>query len=293
MLRKKRKGGERMLYHLEQNGVSLTVSSRGAEVQSLKTGDVEWMWRGDPAVWGKHAPLCFPWCGRLKDGYFVAGGVRYENGNHGFAWSSEHALAEQRADSITFCLESSPETLARWPWAFRLETTHALAGRTLTTTCVTRNTGGEPLPLQIGFHFAFALPEEGESVVKFQCPEEPVEIVAETGFVEGTRPRFTGQSQVILDEHLFDHDSICMSGLKSRALRLERGDGRALEVGAAGFPYVLLWSKPGKPQFLCIEPWHGLPDAVDCDHDLFHRPAVTVLAPGEEFTAVHTVTLFP
>ena len=282
-----------MRYHLERDGMSLEVSSLGAEVQSLRTGGTEWMWSGDPALWGKHAPLCFPWCGRIKDGYFMANGVRYEGGNHGFAWNTEHALAAQSAGSITFRLESSPETLARYPWPFRLETTHALAGRTLTTTCVTTNTGDSPMPFQIGFHFAFAVPEDGDSVIKFQCAEEPVEIVAETGFVEGTRPRFTGRTQVTADAHLFDRDSICMSGLRSKALRLECPDGRALEVGTENFPYVLIWSKPGQPRFICIEPWHGLPDAVDTDHDLFRRPSVRVLEPGESFAAVHTVTLYP
>lgn len=282
-----------MLYQLEHDGLSLAVASWGAEVQSLRTGDTEWMWQADPSLWGKHAPLCFPWCGRLKDGYFQVNGVRYENGNHGFAHSFEHALVEQTPNSLTLRLEDTPETMAHWPWAFRLDTTHALDGHTLTTTCVTTNTGDVPMPMQIGFHFAFALPEDGQSVVRFQCPEEPTEIIAETGFVEGTRPRFTGQTEVVIDEHIFDHDSICMEGLKSKALRLERPDGRALEVGAEGFPYVLIWSKPGKPRFLCIEPWHGLPDSVDCDHDLFHRPAIRVLAPGEQFTAIHTVTVFP
>ena len=282
-----------MLYTLERPGAAVTVSSLGAEVQSLRAGGREWIWSGDPAVWGRHAPLCFPWCGRLKDGWFGRDGARYENGPHGFARDLEHTLAQAAEDRLHFRLESTPETLARYPWPFRLDTVHRLEGRTLTTTCTVTNTGDGPMPFQLGFHFAFALPGEGESALRFQCPEQPVEVLTPGGLVAGTRSRFDGQTLVPLDGQLFDDDSICLTGLRSKALRLELAGGGEVEVGVEGFPYVLLWSKPGTPRFLCIEPWHGLPDCADSDHDLFRRPAVRVLAPGADFTAVHTVTVFP
>ena len=69
-----------MQYTLEQNGLSIAVSSHGAELHSLRSGGREWMWCGDEALWGRHAPTCFPWCGKLKDGYFELDGRRYEGG---------------------------------------------------------------------------------------------------------------------------------------------------------------------------------------------------------------------
>ena len=282
-----------MNHVLTRNGMTLTVSAKGAEVCSLKTGEREWIWCGDPAIWGRHAPLCFPLCGKLKDGYFELDGQRYEMGQHGFARDLEHTLVEQTEDALHFRLESSEDTLNRYPWQFRLDTVHRLTENQLTTACTVTNAGGSPMPFQIGYHFAFAIPEEGTNVVKFQCPEEAVQVLTPGGLTAGTQPRFTGESEVVLHEHIFDDDSICLHGLKSKVLRLEKADGGALEVGTAEFPYVLLWSKPGLPGFMCIEPWHGLPDRVEGDHDLFHRPAVKVLQPGESFTATHALALFP
>ena len=280
-----------MEYTLQRGALSLAVSDLGAEVQSLRCGERAYLWSGDPAVWAGHAPLCFPWCGRLRDNYFLRDGVRYDNRNHGFAREMVHVLDHQTETELAFRLESSPDTLARYPWPFRLETVHRLEPHGLTTRCTVTNTGDSPMPFQLGFHFAFALPEEGTARICFQVPEEPEEILTPGGLVAGRRPRFTGQTAVELDEHLFDADSICLSGLCSKALRLERPDGAALEVGVEGYPCVLLWSKPGKPRFVCIEPWHGLPDAADSDHDLTHRPAVRILAPGETFAAEHRITL--
>jgi len=282
-----------MDYVLTKNGLTLTVNAKGAEVCSLKTGEREWIWGGDPEVWGRHAPLCFPLCGKLKDGYFELDGKRYEMGQHGFARDKEHTLVEQTGDALHFRLESDADTLARYPWKFRLDTVHRLTENKLTTACTVTNAGDSPMPFQIGFHFAFALPAEGMNVVKFQCAEKAVQVLTPGGLTAGTQPRFTGESEVLLHEHIFDDDSICLHGLKSEAFRLEKADGTALEVGTKGFPFVLLWSKPGIPGFMCIEPWHGLPDRVDGDHDLFTRPALKVLQPGESFTATHELTLFP
>ena len=61
----------------------------------------------------------------------------------------------------------------------------------------------------------------------------------------------------------------------------------------SGFPQVLIWSKPGPMRFLCIEPWYGLPERVDGGHDLFRRPCVQVLEPGQDFTCTQTAELLP
>ena len=280
-----------MNHTLTAHGTTLVISSKGAEVQSLVREETEYLWQGDPAVWGRRAPLCFPLCGRLKDGYYVLDGKRYECTPHGFARDLEHTLVAQTEDSVTFRLEQTDQTMALYPFPFCLDTTHALTENALRTTCTVTNTGDAPMPFQIGFHFAFALPAEGTSRLTFPCPENAQVVLTPNGMVDGTEPFTPNATEVVLDDHVFDNDSICLRGLRSPAITLERADGKTLSVGIEGFPHTLLWSKPGKPHFVCIEPWYGLPDEADSDHNLFRRPEVRILAPGETFTAVHTVTL--
>lgn len=288
-----------MQYTLERDGLTLTVSSLGAEVQSLTAFGREWIWEGDPQVWGKHAPLCFPWCGRVRDGWFTVDGKRFEAGAHGFARELDHVLTGRTEDSLSFRLESDDSTLARYPFPFRLDTVHRLEDHALRTTCTVTNTGGGVLPFQIGFHFAFALPlAPGQATtdhrVVFDGPQQAREVkVAPPGLVVGEEPRFPGAAEVTLDDHLFDNDSICLTGLTTRTFRLECAAGPALEVETGDFPYVLLWSKPGPMRFLCIEPWTGIPDRADTDHDFFKRPALTLLQPGESRSMTHLVRLLP
>lgn len=286
-----------MEYELSRNGMTIRVAEMGAEVQSLTACGREWMWSGDPSVWGRHAPACFPWCGRLKDGYFEQDGVRYENGPHGFAREYPHTLVGQDGASLTFRLDWNEETWKRYPWKFRLETEYRLGEGVLSSTYRVYNLDEREMPFQAGFHYALALPltpggQTEDHELRFAGAEEPEEILTlEGGLVSGRRPRFTGMDHVKLDDHLFDQDSICLSGLRTPWIELASRTGEtAIRLGMEGFPYVLFWSKPGPMRFVCIEPWHGLPDDAQGDHNLFHRPGIRVLGPGESFTCTQTLT---
>ena len=54
------------------------------------------------------------------------------------------------------------------------------------------------------------------------------------------------------------------------------------------FPYTLIWSKPGMPKFVCIEPWHSLPSPENGPTDWLQKPAAAILAPGESWSTTLT-----
>ena len=69
-----------MEYLLENEFLQAVVASQGAELVSVreKATGRELMWRGDAAVWGRHAPILFPIVGRLKDKTYTVDGKPYE-----------------------------------------------------------------------------------------------------------------------------------------------------------------------------------------------------------------------
>lgn len=283
------------------NGIlSLEVNPVGAELHALSgAGAPEggWLWDGGPA-WPRRAPLCFPWCGKLKDGWHEAGGVRYEGPQHGFARDMAHTLTEREDSRLAYRLTSGPETERFYPWPFTLDTVHTLEGRSVVTACTVTNTGREPMPVQLGFHTGLRCPfSPGRAVtdylVRFERAERPRKVLCRAGLVTGEEvPVFTGQAEIPLEPHLFDEDSICLKGLRSAWVQLEERDtGRALRLDISGFDRVLLWSQPGIPGFLCIEPWCGLPSREDGAHDLFRRPCTHILAPGGSFSRTQRLTV--
>ena len=101
-----------MEYTLENEYLKLTVASLGAEVVSLvrKSDGVEHIWQADPAVWGYHAPVLFPHCGKVVDGTIHAKGRDFPAKQHGFAREMETVLVSQTPEKLVLALESNPET---------------------------------------------------------------------------------------------------------------------------------------------------------------------------------------
>ena len=265
-----------MLYELKNEALQVTVSSAGAELWSLRTAGehpVECLWDARPEVWPWHAPVCFPWCGALEEGW--SHNCRpVSPGRHGLVRSREHTLVEHTPHRLHLRLRYEGR---EWPWPFTFDTVHTLSGNTLTTTCTAINDSSEPMPVQLGFHTGLRCPLDPDRrpqdyLLRFQCPEAP-----------------GGGDVLPLSPALFTGDTICLSGLSSRWLQLEEnGTGRALRMEVSGYPYVLLWSQPGLPGFLCIEPWSGY---IGLGRDLVDRPGTLLLSSGQTFSRSQHLTV--
>ena len=284
-----------MEFTIENEYLKVTVTSAGAQLKSVlrKSDNVEHMWQADPAVWGSHAPILFPHTGRLKDGKMIAKGQTIENCTpHGFARGMEHELVVKNKDTLVLQLTDSPETLAKWPYKFRLLSSFVLDQDVLHHTLTVENRDQEEMPFGIGFHPAFALPFDDQHTyedyeLRFDKLESP--LCMETlpkGLITGNT-YYLGKNlnAIALDDQLFANDSHCMVGLHSDTLGLyEKDSGRAVVCSIKSFPYCLLWSKPGVPKFVCIEPWMSLPSPEAGGYEWSEKPAAAILAPGESYS---------
>lgn len=281
-----------MEYIIENELLKVTVTTNGAQIKSVirKEDGVEHIWQADPKVWAYHTPILFPHTGRLKNGTLTVDGKDYESKPHGFARIMEHRLVSQGEDALVLELTDCEETLASWPFAFRLVSTFALDGDTLHHTLTVENHSERQMPFGIGFHPGFSLPFDGAHTfrdyeLRFENPESPICLATDGGLISGQHYWLGNNMRAIeIDEHLFDNDSHCMVGLSSRTLGLyEKDTGRGVVCSIRSFPYVLIWSKPGEPKFICIEPWNSLPSPVDGSTDWYEKPAAAILEPGESW----------
>lgn len=279
---------------IENEILRVAVSTHGAELTGVthKPTGAQLLWQADPAVWPRHAPILFPYAGRLKNGRYTHKGVTYEGGQHGFARDLEHTLVDKGPDWVTLRLEANALTMPKFPFAFALESTYRLEGAAVVHQITVHNDSDEAMPFGFGYHPAFLCPFDGDHktedyVLRFSSPETPtvIETGADDGLVTGNkRVYFEAGTQIPLTDTLFAHDSICFSGLCSDTLSVEeQGTGRGVDVAIAGFPYVLIWSAPGPLHFVCIEPWHSLPDTRDASGAWSEKPAAAALAPGEDW----------
>ena len=285
-----------MRYTIENEFIRLTIDSLGAEMVSAidrATGS-EMIWCADPAVWNRHAPILFPYAGKLTGSHFkAADGKLYEGKQHGFARDMEHTLLIQTGHELTFELASSDKTRAIWPYDFALRTTFTLEGRHVRHTVSVRNTGRETLRFGLGFHPGFTLPFDDKHTdadydILFDTVESPLCLnTAPNGLIGAAPDYYLGRNitRIPLSAELFARDSHCMVNLKSQSLCvLERDTGRRIRVNIADFPYTLIWSTPQKPmRFICVEPWHSIPGEDDGPIEWEQKPCAASLEAGESW----------
>ena len=132
-----------MDFILENEYLKVTITTWGAQLKSVirKCDGVEHMWQADKSHWGYHAPILFPYCGKVKDNMIEARGQHFENlPQHGFARIGEHTPLACTANRVIMELCDSEATMAMWPYAFRLVSTYTLEGDTIHHTLTVENT---------------------------------------------------------------------------------------------------------------------------------------------------------
>ena len=283
-----------MDYTLENEYLKVTITTSGAQVKSVirKCDGVEHMWQADKAVWGYHAPILFPHCGKVVDGVIEATGQTCQSPQHGFARLMEHSFVDQSRDTLVLELCADEETRKMFPYEFRLVSIFTLEGSTLHHTLSVENLDGCAMPFGIGYHPGFTIPFDDQHTaedyeLRFSEPESPLCVNnLPHGLMHGNLYYLGSNIQSIpIDDKLFANDSHCMVNLRSQTLGLyEKDTGRAVVCDISQFPYTLIWSKPGTPKFVCIEPWHSLPSPENGSTRWEEKPAAAILAPGEEWS---------
>ena len=279
-----------MLYTLKNEALTVVVSDTGAELHSVKRGDCEYIWVGDPEFWSFKAPLVFPVCGRFQDGKYTYRQKTYDIGVHGFIRPSVFTVEQQTDTAICLSLADSEETRAVYPFAFSLKVWYILDGSRLTCRFDMQNTGDVLLPMTMGGHPGFNVPLDGKGefedyYVEFGEDCYPDEfILSERYLLSGKqKARLLEDSRILRLRHdLFDHDAVFMSRVANTVTLKSDKSERFVTLSYPDMPYLGLWHKPQtNAPYVCIEPWCGLPGIDGELEDIETRPDMFRILPGK------------
>ncbi|MDT2604290.1 aldose 1-epimerase family protein [Enterococcus dongliensis] len=276
-----------------------TINEQGAELASLRANEIEYIWQADPKYWGRHAPLLFPFVGRLKDDQYTYQGKTYSMGQHGFARDKLFSVVEQTKDKVTFLLESDEETKAVYPFDFVLTVSYEIWGEGVRIRFNVENTGTEEMIFALGGHPAFNIPLTEELkfedyFIAFSPQKSRVKIPLEGPFTNLDQ-KTIGQTNtnIQLSRDLFKEDALIYEtrGLNAYTLGSEESSHR-VRVAYNNVPYVGLWSPyPAEAPFVCIEPWWGFADTIDSTGRLEDKEGMNRLAANEQFKTEFSITV--
>ncbi len=288
-----------MQHILENNILRITADNHGAEIVSIldKRTNRECVWNANETWWKRHTPVLFPIVGSLWNGTMRVGDEEFHMGQHGFARDMDFEFVDDDADSLTYILRSSEETLQMFPFDFELCIKHHLEDSSVTTTWEVTNTGFTTMPFQIGGHPAYMIPGVDEeyntsgSIKLSGSGRYELTEIGEKGCVTNEQIWMQG-NEIFLRRDTFEQNALIFETPCPQEVELFDREGRKVLTFTSACPALGLWSpcKHAHAPFVCIEPWWGRTDRVGFEGQFADKEYINLLEAGKQQTGEWTVT---
>ncbi|EHR7111149.1 aldose 1-epimerase family protein [Listeria monocytogenes] len=286
---------------LENEVLLVEMKTAGAELTRIfhKDTGLEYLWNADSKFWGRHSPVLFPTVGRLVDDTYLVDGKQYHLGQHGFARDRAFQVIEQTENTVRFELDADEDSLAIYPYKFKLSIIYTIEKNTVAVSYEVENTDNKRIYFSIGAHPAFHLPLTDGTTFEDYYLDFGTEENLETLCLEG--PYRSGDIKKIIDEparylplsyDLFKNDALIFEALKQKEMTIKSDKTpHFVKVSFPEFPFVGVWTaKPGTP-FLCIEPWYGIADGAGESVELRDKAGIEHLEPEAVFASEYEITV--
>ena len=286
-----------MIYSIKNEKLTISVSSKGAELISAKNADgKEYIWQANKRYWGRHAPILFPVCGRLLNSEYTLDDVKYQMGSHGFARDSEFELIDSGEDYLVLALHQNESIAAVYPFDFTLSIKYSLDGASLTMAIEVKNDSNKIMPYMIGWHPGFCIDgvvdnysvkvKSGNTVKRnYMKPSLFVE-------PEAVDYPITDGIFKLSEKEIYGEDTLIFKDIGGESILL-RDETPVLQIKQSeNLPYYAIWKAP-KPEaeYICLEPWSDIP-AGGVTPECFDTRKMSRLEAGKSESYIFFVEFF-
>lgn len=285
---------------LENQYLKVKVKSIGAEIISIQSieDDVEYIWQGDSITWKDHAIVQFPIIGNLKNNSYQFNGVSYEMMSHGFARISEFAILERSEDHVVFQLKSNASTKVYYPFEFTFLVTYQLIEKSIKVSFSVLNDDKQEMYFSLGYHPGFNCPlTKDESMndyyLQFSDKESSDRLLMNSDLIDSIQENYlVNTSTIPLTKNLFENDAIILRNVSSTSVSLKNTrNNKSATLTFGKVPYLGIWSPKQFGNFVCIEPWFGIPDTQKTSGDFENKEGIIQLKPNLSFAWDCTINI--
>ncbi|MDE6242213.1 MAG: hypothetical protein K2M08_07325 [Anaeroplasmataceae bacterium] len=273
------------MYKIQNEIFCLSISEIGAELEEVFVKGINVLWNGQK-LWKGKSPLLFPIIGNLKDGYFMYENQKYFMNTHGFLKEQRFEVIHHKESSITLKSNYTKETLAQYPFLYDFYITYTVLNHQIKIQIEVCNLDEKEMLFSLGLHPGFDYNGLrtllGDHLEVSLSPNQSKSIFFDPNFVKKIEnielPHSIDLPSLSLE--LLREKTICYQGIHQVDLKSQTNVLRIRH----SMPFVAFWqSKPENPEFLCIEPWCGLPDECITNHQLQDKLYIQKLKGNDSF----------
>ena len=287
------------MVELKNDKLTVLINEIGAEVQSIKDANgLEFMWQGAEKCWSDHSPTIFPVVGRLREKYYTYEGKTYSLPIHGFAPKANYEVQKLSENTVSFTLHDSEQTHEVYPFSFTFKLIYELNDSSLKVTFSVQNDGDNVMYYSLGGHPGFNHPitagsDPSKYYLEFDEECKPLAVgLTDDGFVTRDREPFgliDDKKLPLYPKEIFVPTIIFEKMSKGITMK-SSNTMHTVHVRYDDFDYLALW-RGSRGDYICIEPWAGLPDCMGDSHDFTQKYVMSTLNKGEKKEYSYTITV--
>ncbi len=252
-------------------------------------------------------PFLAPWANRLNEPAFWANGKKYQLntglGNvrgalpihgllsHSALWQVTEAVADSKSAHVTSKLAfwKYPDLMAQWPFAHEYEMTYRLSEGVLEVRVTVTNLSNEPMPVVLGFHPYYRIPDVPRDEWTAHLPARKMVIADERLIPTGEFKPLDLPNPLPLKGHPLDTGFTDLDrDAEGRAHFSIEAQGKKVEAFfGPKYPVAVIWAPPAPPgqsrDFICFEPMTAVTNGVNLNHEGKY-PGLQILPAGEKWT---------
>lgn len=274
---------------INNDTLTLKVSTLGAQMTSLECNGKEILWQKDPKIWNNTAPILFPVCGRLWDEKYIYNGKEYQMGIHGFIRFSDFNIDEITSKSITLSTRETAQTKEQYPFNFTFTVKFILEFNKVNIVYKITNTDNKEMFFSVGGHEGFNCPEGVENYyLEFPDDDFLIRRMLPNGFFDGNEEKIPlTNHKLALKYNEFERCTYILRLPKSKNITLSNGN-RTIKMDLGNSTCVALWTLKDR-KYLCIEPWNGCSETYGHIKNIADKEGIIAIKSGESFSHQHSI----
>jgi len=204
---------------------------------------------GEDSLFSGGIPVLFPFSSKTENDTYQFSGKDYYMPKHGFVMDMPFGIREKSDNSVTLTLKSDDFTKTLYPFEFELVLNYAISKKTFFISSEINNLSTEDMPYYIGWHPFFRTSDKSRLALEMKAEHV-------LDFIKGGRGLF--DKPVDLSEKL-DH---VYYPVKGGWRFVNEADGYEVRIRTDELHDVAVVATI-REGCVCVEPWTGLPNAIN------------------------------
>ena len=182
-----------------------------------------------------------------------------------------------------------PDLMAQWPFAHEYEMTYRLSEGVLEVQVTVTNLSTEPMPLVLGFHPYYRIPDIPRDQWTAHLPARKMVVADDRLIPTGEFKAFDLPNPLPLKGHTLDtgFTDLDRDGEGRAHFSIESGGKKVEALFGAKYPVAVIWETPAPEgetrDFICFEPMTAVTNGVNLNHEGKY-PGLQVVPAGAKWT---------